>query len=119
MIDVIKPKMMDYHRHIIICIGSRCTENGEGQTLYDQLKAKFKAAGLDQGELRIKKSRATCFGSCKSGPLLCVQPDGIWYYDVTSKKLDRIINEHFLQGNPVTEYIYHSKPAQLDHPIEK
>ncbi len=119
MTDVIKPKIMDYHRHIIICIGSRCTKNGEGQTLYDQLKEKLKTAALDQGELRIKKSRATCFGSCKSGPLLCVQPDGIWYYDVTSEKLDRIINEHFLQSNPVTEYIYHSKPVQLDSSIKK
>jgi (2Fe-2S) ferredoxin len=119
MTDATKPKMMDYHRHIIICIGSRCTENGEGQALYDQLKEKFKAAGLDQGELRIKKSRATCFGSCRSGPLLCVQPDGIWYYGITSEKLDRIINEHFLQGNPVTEYIYHSQPAQLNRSLEK
>lgn len=101
--------MMDYHRHLLVCVGDRCTENGEGQALYDLLKDKLKAAGLDKGELRVKKTRATCFGTCRSGPLLCVQPDGIWYYDITSEKLDRIIAEHFLQNKPVTEYIHHQR----------
>jgi len=109
MTEVIKPKMMDYHRHLLVCVGDRCTENGEGQALYDLLKEKFKSAGLDKGELRIKKTRATCFGTCRSGPLLCVQPDGVWYYDINSEKLDRIIAEHFLQDKPVTEYIHHQR----------
>ncbi|MBE0470728.1 MAG: NAD(P)H-dependent oxidoreductase subunit E [Methyloprofundus sp.] len=107
MSEVIKPKMMAYKRHLIVCIGARCSPNGEGQALYDQLSSKFKQAGLNEGALRIKRSRATCFGTCKSGPLICVQPDGVWYYDVTSEKLDRIIAEHFLGGVPVADYIYH------------
>ncbi|MCK4842791.1 MAG: (2Fe-2S) ferredoxin domain-containing protein [Methylococcales bacterium] len=107
MTEVIKPKMMDYHRHILVCIGDRCTENGEGQALYDELKEKLKASSLDKGDLRVKKTRATCFGTCKSGPLICIQPDGVWYYDVTSEKLDRIIEQHLIQGEPVAEYIYH------------
>ncbi len=113
MTEVIKPKMMDYHRHLIICVGERCTKNGEAQVLYDSLKEKLKAAGVDKGELRIKKSRATCFGTCKSGPLLCVQPDGIWYYDISPEKLDRIIQEHFVNNKPVAEYIYHQGNKQL------
>ncbi len=111
MSEVIKPKMMDYKRHLIVCIGDRCSPDGEGQALYDELKEKFKASGLDKGDLRVKRSRATCFGTCKSGPLLCVQPDGVWYYDINSEKLDRIIEEHFIAGNPVAEYIYHQAPS--------
>ncbi len=107
MTEVIKPKMMDYHRHLLVCVGDRCTENGEGQALYDLLKEKLKAAGIDKGALRVKRTRATCFGTCRSGPLLCVQPDGVWYYDINSEKLDRIITEHFLQNKPVTEFIHH------------
>lgn len=107
MTEVVKPIMMDYHRHLLVCIGDRCTQNNKGQALYDTLKIKLKVAGLDKGKLRVKKTRATCFGTCKSGPLLCVQPDGIWYYDINNEKLDRIINEHFIQGNPVNDYIHH------------
>jgi len=117
MTETIKPKMMDYHRHLIICIGERCSPNGEGQALYDQLSAKFKAAGLNAGDLRVKRSRATCFGTCKSGPLICVQPDGIWYYDITPEKLDRIIEEHLSGGQPVMEWVYHQTVVK-EHDIQ-
>jgi len=93
--------------HILVCMGERCSLNGEDQARYDQLSSKFKQAGLNAGALRVKRSRASCFGTCKSGPLICVQPDGVWYYDVTSEKLDRIIAEHWLGGVPVADYIYH------------
>lgn len=100
---------MNYHRHLLVCVGDRCTENGAGQALYDELKLKLQAAGLDKGALRVKKTRATCFGTCKSGPLLCVQPDGVWYYNIDSEKLDRIIDEHLIHGKPVSDYIYHQR----------
>lgn len=111
MTEIIKPKMMDYTRHLMVCVGERCTENGAGQALYEQLKDKFKEAGLNTGALRVKRSRVTCFGTCRSGSLICIQPDGVWYYDVTSEKLDRIIQEHLLEGVPVTDYIYHQGPG--------
>lgn len=107
----IRPKMGDYRRHLLVCTGPRCTPNGESQALFDTLGAKFKAAGIDQGELRVKRTRVSCFATCKSGPLLCVQPDGIWYYDVTESNLDRIIREHLVGGQPVEELIYHRGPA--------
>ncbi|MCK5872576.1 MAG: (2Fe-2S) ferredoxin domain-containing protein [Methylococcales bacterium] len=109
MTELIKPKMMNYHRQILVCVGDRCTQNGEGQALYDALKEKFQKAGLNKGDLRVKKTRATCFGSCKSGPLLCIQPDGIWYYNITADKLDRIIDDHLLNDKPVMEWVFHQR----------
>ena len=114
MTEIIKPKMMEYKRHLLVCIGERCNPNGEGQALYDSLRNKFKQAGIDNGALRVKRSRATCFGTCKSGPLICVQPDGVWYYDVTSDKLDKIIQQHLLEGVPVAEYSYHQGPGTTE-----
>ena len=107
--NLVKPKMMNYHRHILVCVGERCTQNGEGQALFDSLGEKFRAAGIDNGALRVKRSRATCFATCKSGPLLCVQPDGIWYYNVTPENLDRIIQQHFINNEPVEDLIYHQR----------
>ncbi len=109
MSEIVKPTMMNYRRHVLVCVGPRCTE-GAGQALYDTLGDKFRAAGLSEGDLRVKRSRATCFGTCKSGPLMCVQPDGIWYYNVTPENLDRIIEQHLLGGVPVEGLIYHRGP---------
>jgi len=109
MSEVIKPTMMDYRRHMIVCVGPRCTDGG-GQTLYETLGDKFKAAGLNKGDLRVKRSRATCFGTCKGGPLLCIQPDGIWYYNITDANLDRIIEQHLIAGQPVVDLMYHQGP---------
>lgn len=106
-----KPKMGAYKRHLLVCTGPRCTQNGEAQALFDSLGEKFKAAGIDKGELRVKRTRAYCFATCKSGPILCVQPDGIWYYNVTEANLQRIIDEHLVNGRPVEALIYHRGPA--------
>jgi len=68
MTEVIKPTMMDYHRYILVCIGNKCTENGEGQNLYNELKIKLKAAGLDKGELRVKRNKVTCLEPVPRAP---------------------------------------------------
>jgi (2Fe-2S) ferredoxin len=101
-----KPAMSSYSRHLVVCTGPRCTQ-GSSQTLFDSLGEKFKAAGIDKGALRVKRTRASCFATCKSGPLMAVQPDGVWYYNVTDANMDRIIREHLVGGSPVEDLIYH------------
>ncbi len=107
MSELEKPTMMDYHRHMLVCVGPRCTEEGESESLFQMLGEKFREAGINKGDLRVKRTRTHCFATCKSGPVLSIQPDGIWYYNVTEKNLDRIINEHLVGGVPVEDLIYH------------
>ncbi|MDH5218535.1 MAG: (2Fe-2S) ferredoxin domain-containing protein, partial [Gammaproteobacteria bacterium] len=40
-----KPKMGAYKRHLLLCVGPRCTQDGESQELFDMLGEKFKEAG--------------------------------------------------------------------------
>jgi len=108
--SVEKPKIGDYRRHLLVCVGPRCAQEGASQQLFDSLGEKFKAAGIDQGSLRVKRSRVHCFAACRGGPVLCVQPDGIWYYNVTPENMDRIIAEHFVGGRPVDELVFHRGP---------
>lgn len=109
-----KPKMGAYKRHLLVCVGPRCTQEGEAQELFEKLGEKFKAAGIDSGALRVKRTRSHCFATCKSGPIMCVQPDGIWYYNATEANLDRIIKEHLVEGTPVEDLIYHRGPEHVD-----
>ena len=108
--SVIKPKIATYKRHLLVCTGPRCTEDGASQALFDSLGDKFKAAGLHEGELRVKRSRVSCFAACKGGPVMCVQPDGVWYYNVTSTNMDKIIDQHLVGGEAVLELVFHQGP---------
>ncbi len=107
---VAQPSIADYRRHLLVCTGPRCTADGESQALFDSLGAIFKAAGLDQGELRVKRSRVSCFAACRGGPILCVQPDGIWCYNITPENLQRVVREHLVGGRPVADLIFHRGP---------
>ena len=49
MSEIIKPKIGDYKHHLLVCTGTRCTQDGAAQTLFDNLGDKFKAAGLQPG----------------------------------------------------------------------
>ena len=102
-----KPKIGNYRRHLLVCTGPRCSAGGEAQALFDSLGDKFKAAGLHEGALRVKRSRVGCFAACKGGPIVCVQPDGTWYYNVTPDNMDRIIAEHLCNARPVEDLVFH------------
>ncbi|MBV7538064.1 NAD(P)H-dependent oxidoreductase subunit E [Duganella sp. sic0402] len=108
---VVKPKIGYYHRHLLVCTGPRCNAEGVPQALFDSLGGKLKAAGLDAGDLRVKRSRVGCFAACKGGPIVCVQPDGTWYYNVTPENMDRIIEQHLRQGQRVDELVFHQAGA--------
>ena len=73
------------------------------------MQAKFRAAGLgvDAGPARVKRTRTGCVAACTGGPIVAVQPDGIWYYNVTDKNIDRIIAEHLQNGRVVEELVFH------------
>lgn len=105
--EVIKPKIGSYRRHLLVCTGPRCSVDGAPEALFDSLGDKLKEAGLSTGDLRVKRSRVSCFAACKGGPIVCVQPDGTWYYNVTPENLDRIIDEHLCHGKPVDELVFH------------
>ena len=107
--QIVKPKIRDYSRQVLICTGPRCTQNGEGEALFNVLQAKFRAAGLgvDAGPDRVKRTRTGCVAACQGGPIVAVQPDGVWYYNVSAANMDRIIDEHLKNGRVVEDLVFH------------
>ena len=109
-----KPTISPFKHYVLICIGPRCGEEGAGQALYDSLWPKLKAAGIHEGPERTKFNSVDCFGACKGGPVMCVQPQGTWYYNVTPTNLDRIITEHLVGDQAVQELVFHQSPEAGD-----
>lgn len=116
---VVRPKIGPYRRHLLMCTGPRCTQDGESEVLFESLGARLKEAGLTTGDLRVKRTRTHCFAACKGGPILCVQPDGVWYYNVTADNMQRIIDEHLLGGKPVQSLVFHQGPGFIGEDDEE
>ena len=47
-----------------------------------------------------------CNGFCGVGPVMVVQPDGIFYQRLTPKDVPVLVEEHFTKGKPVTKLMY-------------
>jgi len=88
-----------------------------GQRVYDALKADLIARGIKNS---VELRRTGCMGMCYSEVLVEVFPalgKRVFYRNVTPERIQRIVNEHIIAGNPVTEWII---PAdELDSLLSK
>ena len=44
-----------------------------------------------------------CFGICDKGPVAVVYPEGVWYGSLTIDNVERIVEQHMVQGIPVAD----------------
>ena len=72
----------------------------DGERLWEYVKQRVKETGL-----RAMRTKAGCFRICTGGPWLVVYPDGIWYGAVTPERFERILQDHLLGGEPVSEWL--------------
>ena len=59
--------------------------------------------------------RTACLNRCQLGPVMLVEPGHYMYVGLTKEKIDKIIEEHILNENPVEEFLI---PSEFwDNPI--
>ena len=46
-----------------------------------------------------------CLNRCQQGPVMLVEPGHTMYVGLTKEKIDRIIDEHIIGGDVVSEYV--------------
>jgi len=98
---------MAYRTYLMVCAGTGCVAN-QSMKIRDRLEAEIRKQRL-QDEVAVVATG--CNGFCALGPILVVQPDGIFYQLLKETDVPYLVEEHLLKGRVVKELLY-TPPAE-------
>jgi len=87
---------------LMLCGGTGCHASGT-RDFQTALQNELDRQGLAE---EIKIIETGCNGFCAVGPVMLVQPEGIFYQKLKVKDVPHLVEEHFLKGRPVQKLFY-------------
>lgn len=88
-------------RKILICRGTGCHAGGS-EELYGLFREAVAAPALPG----ITVDYTGCHGFCEQGPIVVVEPEGIFYTRVQAEDVPEIVQMHLREGQPVERLFY-------------
>ena len=95
-----------YKKMLMVCTGTGCV-SAKGFDIRDSLRHTLEERNLSRDYIVIQTG---CNGFCAMGPIVVVQPDGVFYQKVKEKDLPDIVDRHLIGGKPVKRLL-HSDPV--------
>jgi len=98
----VKPsKLRDNRRTVFVCQGTGCT-SGKSVEIRQALENTVAELGLD----RVQVDFTGCHGFCQQGPIVFIEPEGIFYTHVSVDDVPDITQSHLRDGQPVERLFY-------------
>ncbi|MCG2721698.1 MAG: NAD(P)H-dependent oxidoreductase subunit E [Thermodesulfovibrionales bacterium] len=109
---------MQNKRHmVLVCQGTGCVSGGS-EYIFSALKDELENSGFAE-DILVK--RTGCHGFCQQGPLLVIEPEGIFYTKVKTEDMTEIARSLQSGGKPLKRLLYHDpftdKPVLHYHDI--
>jgi NADH:ubiquinone oxidoreductase subunit F (NADH-binding)/(2Fe-2S) ferredoxin/NAD-dependent dihydropyrimidine dehydrogenase PreA subunit len=98
-----------YKAMLMVCTGTGCV-SAKGFDILNTLKEILKEKNLEKDYLAVGTG---CNGFCAAGPIVVVQPEGIFYQKLKVKDVTEIVESHLIGGKPV-ERLLHKDPVTGD-----
>lgn len=100
-------------RHVLFCAGPECVDAAAGDAAWGYLKKRIAELKLEGSPWHVFRTRCHCLRICTAGPILVVQPDGVWYRGATPEVIERILQEHLTGGRVVREQVFAQQPLEV------
>ena len=104
--------MKAYRSYCMVCAGTACVSNRSFH-IRETLEREIKKQGLEN---EVAVVTTGCNGFCAVGPLMVVQPDGIFYQQLKEEDIPFLVEEHLLKGRPVKKLMYMPPGEKLPIP---
>ena len=109
--------------HLLLCATPAkalcCPDPAVGTASWDTLKRLVREWGLEDPQRTegiVLRTKADCLRICAEGPILLIWPEGIVYGGVTPERLERILREHVIGGQPINSWILERRPFRALSP---
>ena len=86
---------------LMVCAGTGCI-SCNSLKVRDRLEAELKGRGLSE---KVEVVITGCNGFCAEGPIMVVQPKGIFYKKLTPDEIPYLLEEHFSKGKPAEKFL--------------
>ena len=105
-------KQKKYSRQVLVCGGAGCISS-HCKEVQDALKQAVKERNLeDQVQILV----TGCMGTCAAGPVLLVEPEGIFYTEMDPEKVEDMAERHLLCGEICEEYTFYDEEQKKHIP---
>jgi len=93
-----------FAKKVLICCGPGCLASGAAQ-IVEEFKKLLKKKRIKKFSVEALKETG-CHGLCQQGPLVVIEPKGIFYTKVKPKHVEEIIETSIRKDEVVTDLLY-------------